>query len=785
MARVSACIIVSLLFIANFVEWEAEKSSLSTVHLSPKKVGSASIRRSKNAFVTLLAGIDPYDTLQLDRTSSYLGYLLHMAAFRFILSETGSQTDVVIMMRLLNGTKLPPSQLTYFSKLGIRIEYLPPGDKETWESFMLEKFHILRLLEYKQILFFDADVLPLCNWDHYFTLATTNGQGGVFGPNLILAYNNEPAQGGFFLITPEPGDWDAYQKIRFIDPEMGFGTPLEQPAEGNRKNYTTWNWYGADLDQGMLYHWLRYVKRNVTIVIKDRAQRWEMHGNQTTVRESLDFDLTCPNHVQIVGEPAVCTYPVARDFIHYTGSKKPWQRINWNAPIRDSTVERTRFEIWPFALSMAWRKYDLGALRDLFSNASSELNLDIAMVEEFFLKNRTTFALRNRTSADDNSDQKVNPPMSNRQVVAADLRALNKDSRTALTEDAFSRKKVHSRNAVFTLLAGINPFEYEPVSSRFSYLGYLLHLAAVRYLLDETGATMDFNILLRIRNGLNSTLPEPQQTLFSKLRMNIEYLPQEAQDSWNSAMMEKFNILRYHEYKQILFVDAGVLPLCNWDHYLNMSERGVFAPNAVFAWQNEPAQGGFFLVSPEPGDWETFRSIPAFINASLGFGVPLAEPTEGIRHNFTNWTWHGVEGDQGMLFHWVRYVKQNVTLINKGRLQKWQAVDGVVKMVEETLGFNAACPNSIDFTHASVPDFPLVRDFVHYNGRQKAWQMMNWTGPVRNESAANQDKIDLWTGAVRKAWRKYKLGSVRQLIPNISSLHDESVELIERFLFKS
>ena len=224
---------------------------------------------------------------------------------------------------------------------------------------------------------------------------------------------------------------------------------------------------------------------------------------------------------------------------------------------------------------------------------------------------------------------------------------LNSTSTTLEKSMSGSRTK----NSFFSLLAGINPYESKPLSSHFSYLGYLLHFAAVRYMLDEAGSTMDFNILMRIQNGLDNTIPESQSTFFSKLRMKIEYLPQDKDDNWKSYMMDKFQILRYHEYKKILFVDADVLPLCNWDHYFDMSERGVFAPNFVFAYNNEPAQGGFFLISPEPGDWEKYSKIPAFMNNTMGFGIPLAQPAEGIGRNFTDWNWYGSTDDQGMLYH--------------------------------------------------------------------------------------------------------------------------------------
>lgn len=787
--RVCACIVIPLVFISNFVEWKFEQGALSTASLTSKKPGSASksTKRSKNAFVTLLAGIDPYDTLPLDRTSSYLGYLLHLAAVRFMLSEAGSTMDIVVLMRLVNGTKLPLSQVAYFSKLNVRIEYLAPGT-DNFFSLVMDKFQILRLLEYKQILFFDADVLPLCNWDHYFNLATASSpeQHDIFAPNLVFAYNNEPAQGGFFLITPEPGDWEAFQQLHFINASIGFGSPLEEPAEGLRHQFTEWNWHFSKSDQGMLYHWVRYVKRDVTLVIKNRAKRWRMNGNETTVLEVRDFNLTCPNHIQLKGARHFHTFPVIRDMVHYTGPSKPWIKLNWSSSLHLDKTERTQLGIWAVALRMAWTNYDLGALRDLIPNASSGSHRDIEIVQAFLSQNFSTAALDTWMWQDAHSEWHLDPP-SPEVVVPGNTRALNNASGDLATRDFYShtKRKTHSQNAAFTLLVGINPFDFEPLSSHSSYLGYLLHLAAVRYLLDETGSTMDFNILLRVREGLNSNLPEPQLKFFSKLRLNIEYLPPKRKDSWGSDMLEKFNILRYYEYKRVLFVDADVLPLCNWDHFFNMSDRGVLAPNTVFAWQNEPAQGGFFLLSPEPGDWEMFRSIPAFTNSSLGFGVPLAEPVHGIRHTFTNWSWHGVKDDQGMLFHWVRYVKKNVTLLKADRLQKWQEVDGVVKMVEETIGFNATCPNSIDFRHTSAPDLPLVRDFVHYHGRQKAWQMMNWTSPIRNQSAADLAKLDLWTDAVRKAWQMYDLGPVRQLIPNISSSFDDCVELVERFLRKN
>jgi hypothetical protein len=349
------------------------------------------------------------------------------------------------------------------------------------------------------------------------------------------------------------------------------------------------------------------------------------------------------------------------------------------------------------------------------------------------------------------------------------------------------KPKSKSKYAIFTLLAGIDPYNSLPLGRTISpYLGYLLHMAAVRYMLDETGSTMDFNILMRFKYGLNATLPESQSIFFKKLRMNIEYLPQQEDDSWRSFMMEKFQILRYHEYSKILFVDADVLPLCNWDHYFNMSEEGVISPNFVFAYNMEPAQGGFFLLSPEPGDWEKYLSITGFINSTIGFGFPLAQPAESLLSNYTEWDWHGASDDQGMLYHWVRYVKKNVTLIKKDRLRKWVELDGEVQMVEEVHNFDEACPNRTGFMKKmEIFGYPIIRDFIHFTGSLKPWKGIDWTYVTIKEDFVDKTKYQLWAVALRKAWRKYDLGSVRQLIPNISDLLEQDIVLVEAFLNQS
>jgi hypothetical protein len=110
----------------------------------------------------------------------------------------------------------------------------------------------------------------------------------------------------------------------------------------------------AFADQGLLYHWVKYVKRSVSIVFGPELWNWSEKKGQL-VREThlnaLD-NFTCPKFPweSLNGtEVALMTKPVYRDMKHFTGSRKPW--LQWKKTglppiIRNAKDAKNPFHLW-------------------------------------------------------------------------------------------------------------------------------------------------------------------------------------------------------------------------------------------------------------------------------------------------------------------------------------------------------------------------------------------------------------------------------------------------------
>jgi hypothetical protein len=106
---------------------------------------------------------------------------------------------------------------------------------------------------------------------------------------------------------------------------------------------------------------------------------------------------------------------------------------------------------------------------------------------------------------------------------------------------------------------------------------------------------------------------------------------------------------------------------------------------------------------------------------------------EGIES--TNWTFHGNFADQGLLYYWTKYVKNNVSIVVDHEVENWASSSGG----DEQLWLEETLDGVLD-NHTCLPldkgdrgtygaSFPSAygkapfRDLFHFVGRTKVWEV--------------------------------------------------------------
>lgn len=218
----------------------------------------------------------------------------------------------------------------------------------------MEKFRILALTEYSRVFFLDSDIFPKVNLDYIFELSEPESKTttpAVLRGNLLVAWKLEPCNGGFFMMAPQEGDFEDFQAIiqrrnqevltmeypywnstlgwgHVFDPEKDRWIPPKNLPEKFGPNHTIeWSWHGAFGDQGLIYYWSKYFKRDVSIVIEHRVQQWgDCNGEACLKEDSIPI---------LKGNKKLALLGVVH---HFTGKTKPW--------VHDPNVKSEGKEIW-------------------------------------------------------------------------------------------------------------------------------------------------------------------------------------------------------------------------------------------------------------------------------------------------------------------------------------------------------------------------------------------------------------------------------------------------------
>ena len=239
---------------------------------------------------------------------NHKGYLANILIATRILRLQGSTADFVILIKLHYDSKhsvLPNELVQLLTGMKIRIHYLAQQQQQQQHDdndrklnvygTMFYKFAIFNLTEYRQVMYLDSDLMPMNNLDYLMQQA----DHGFLKPNIMIASNREPANGGMFIVRPNQ---TVYQHIQSIirtwgdrlaksqewDELVGWGHVIEPPDCWETNNHHNrgikWTFWAANADQGFFYYYCKYVLKECTQILA----RWIMNfGSAGGVSESF------------------------------------------------------------------------------------------------------------------------------------------------------------------------------------------------------------------------------------------------------------------------------------------------------------------------------------------------------------------------------------------------------------------------------------------------------------------------------------------------------------------
>jgi hypothetical protein len=352
------------------------------------------------------------------------------------------------------------------------------------------------------------------------------------------------------------------------------------------------------------------------------------------------------------------------------------------------------------------------------------------------------------------------------------------------------------KHAYAFLMAGCNP-------SIPSYMGYVYNILVAAHILHISGSTSDIVVLVRMAtNSDQSALPSDVEALLKASGVILRYLPKVKVDNFYTAMMAKFYILNLVEYSRVLFLDSDIFPLCNLDYIFNFSEgeNALLRENVVLAWRTEPANGGFFMLQPDRDDYIKILDIQRRRNRQgskfdivNGWGHAIQPPDQWVSRNGikrgTNWTFYGAMADQGLLYHWVKYVKKSVSIINQDKVETWgtdnNTVSGPVRMIKMHSNiFHDGCSSSMpQYKINWGRNFYPEKDFVHFTGSEKPWLNTNIQVTLANKSQVVFDSADVfWYHILEKVLAENNITMVKNIPePNLGGFpEDYMVEYLQQ-----
>ncbi len=714
---------------------ESTPSALSTTENDMKKT-----LQRKHAYVFLIAGIDSA------KPRGYRGIFYSILVNAHRLEVSGSQADIVVLVQMHVKSKANVLHKTDLDRLraypNIVIHYLPkPVMPLSFYELQLQKFYILELTQYRRVMYVDADVMLLCNLDYLFHLS----ERGILKDNIVMAGNNEPAVGHFMMLRPGAGEYKRLMDIvderdnrilasptKEFNVTLGWGHTIQSPdrwrARYNRKSGSRWDFPAAYADQGLAYHWVKYVKQSASVFVGNDVENWSSSPNSSGPElESTLVDVLkwheCPARLQLPTDAL---------------SQPPYDLEG---------------QMWHFWNNRPWMQ----TLEDLITFASS----DKAEHRPFQMWVNTLDQVKARLNIRINVDKTLRKtPQWNPWTLQQDF------------QNSLKRKYAYAY-----LIASCDP------ENPLGYSGMLYGIMVNAQILENWGSTADIVLMVQMAHDSNSdTLSEEDvKKLQAYPRIVLRYLPKpQVAMTFYEIQLEKFRVLELFQYRRVIFMDADVMPLCNFDYFFHLSETGYFKENMVMAGNNEPANGGFMMLRPGIGEYQQLLHIieardSSILESSANFSFDqdigwghIIRPPDRWRSRYdrmtgTRWDFSASFCDQGLMYHWAKYVKKSVSLFAGNAVENWSSSDNSTEPVLEGRLVDALkgheCPSRMKFQHDrfAKPPYDLEGQFKHFDGKDtKPWTMKNLT-MILNPNRSQYLGYQMWFGALEQVKSRLKI----------------------------
>jgi len=737
--------------------------------------------QSPYAYAFVLTGISQ------EPPQRYKGFLYNILVATRILREQGSKADVVVLVQLhyyedtntaakQQPQQLPQEDVRWLQRSNIRLRYIAPSPHESfYETVVDHKFRILQLTEYRRVMLLDADVLPLTNLD--YLLEWSDDSAGILKPNVILAGRSEPAHGALFVLAPHPGAWERVQAIvrrreegayhtlkqqqHKFDERLGWGhvIPTHDPWKARRDpGSDRWNFRYAFADQGLLYHYTKYVEQNVSILFgTERVENWGSSSNNGSIEE--------PRLEQVLYRPFEKHYrtttrrPLVRsdflcqfycDVAHFGGNAKPWMRalpagIDLAQPVDRSASGSVAVRIWWHTL------YQL--------NQEFQMGLDLKHWDE---TKQTPLLGMYPTYKD--MDERV--------------------KRRAFASPLSSPSTNMSKYAVCYVIGGCDP-------ANLRYRGFVYNILVSTRVLREEGSLVDVVAMFQMsyESGA-STLPDEDVQWLEAMGVKIRYIPPSPSESFYDTVMDKFRIVSLTQYRRVLLLDGDVMPVANVDFLFELSDgpNAVLKESVVVRGPFEPANGGLFMLTPREGEWERIQEIvrkreESAANIPNGEGRRKFDEDTGWGHQIQphdewktrytlkwmegeeketiglKWNFHFAYSDQGLLYHYVKYVRKNVSIMSGyggTTVENWHEAPDGTSVLENTieLPLQELSHPRINM-HIQCKKF--LCEFSHFTANTKPWLRPPEKGTFDKKNK-NKNAHIIWWQTLQSLNRDLQMG---------------------------